>query len=122
MCEETDTNVPRGIVVPSENVKSFTATRDNKTEKKFSCKIYEEGPGWGSLTIRKRGQSLGLSDETIDLMHLVKSGFGPTFRLDYLLYFLSKRLYVFREGSQVVKCMHKSLENKFCYCRFNAEV
>ena len=66
----------------------------------------------GSLTIRNRIQSLGLFDETIDLMHLVKSGFGPTLRLDYLLYFLPKRLHVLREGSQVVERMHKSLQNK----------
>jgi hypothetical protein len=51
-----------------------------------------------SLTIPKRIQSLGLFDETIDLMHLINSGFGPTFRLDYLLHFLPKRLHILREG------------------------
>jgi hypothetical protein len=62
-----------------------------------------------SLTIHNRTQSLGLFDETINLMHLVKSGFGPTFRLAYLLYFLPKRLYVLRESSKVVECVYKSL-------------
>ena len=83
--------MPGGTVVPSENVKSFTATRDNRTKKKFSCRDLTKR-GKISHTIRERSQSLGLSDKTIDLMHLVKSGFSPTFRLDHLLDFLSKRL------------------------------
>ena len=46
LCVEADTNVPPGMVVPSENVKSFTATRVNRTIKKISCKIYQgEGEG-----------------------------------------------------------------------------
>ena len=72
-CAEADTNVPRGMmVVPSENVKSFTATRVIRTKKFFfSCKIYYEGEGT-SLTVRNRIQSLRLFDETIEPMHLVK--------------------------------------------------
>ena len=65
------------------------------------------------LTSPKWIQSLGLFDETIDLMHLVKSGFGPSFRLDYLLYFLSKRLHVLWKRSQVVERVQKSLQKKF---------
>jgi hypothetical protein len=61
-------------------------------------------------TIRNRTQSLGLFNETIDFMHLVKSGFGPAFGLDYLLHFLPKRLYVLRESSKVVERVHKSLQ------------
>jgi hypothetical protein len=98
--------VPRGIVVPSENVKSVTATRIIETKKNL-VEIYE-GEG-GSLTIPKRIQSLGLFDETIELMHLVKPGFGPAFRLDYLLHFLPKRLQVLWEGNQVVERVSKSL-------------
>ena len=48
-------NVPRGMVVPSENVKSFTATRDSTTKKifKFSSKIYEgEAPGLQQFHLR----------------------------------------------------------------------
>ena len=55
-------------------------------------------------------------------MHFVKSGFGPTFKLDYLLHFLPKRLHILREGSKVVERMQKSLQNKFCHCRLNAEL
>ena len=96
------------MVVPSENVKSFTTTRDNRTKKMLVVRSTKEKRG--SHTIRKRIQSLGLFNETIDLMHLVKSGFGPTFRLDYLLHFLPKRSHVLWEGSQVVERMNKSLQ------------
>jgi hypothetical protein len=88
--------------------------------KNFNCKREEEG---FSLTTSKRIQSLGLFDETIDLMHLVKPGFSPAFGLDYLLHFLPKRLHVLWEGSQVVECVHESLQHtKFYQCRFNAKV
>jgi hypothetical protein len=76
-----------------------------------SCtKIYEREE-WASLTIRNRMQSLGLLDETIDPMHLVQPGFGPAFRLDYLLHLLPKRLHVLREGSQVVERVRKGLQS-----------
>ena len=97
------------MVVPSENVKSLSATRDNRTKKKLLVRSTKEREEVGALTTRKRVQSLGLSDETIDLMHLIKSGFGPTFRLDYLVHFLPKGLHVLWEGSQVVKRVRKSL-------------
>ena len=105
--------MPPGMVVPSENVKSFTATRVNRTIKILVVRSTKERGR--ALTIRHRIQSLGLFDEAIDLMHLVKSGFGPALSLDYLLYFLPKRLHVLREGSQVVERVHKSLQKKFCH-------
>jgi hypothetical protein len=74
-------------------------------------KIYEGEEEGFSLTTSKRIQSLGLFDETIDLMHMVKPGFSPAFGLDYLLHFLPKRLHVLWEGSQVVECVHESLQH-----------
>jgi hypothetical protein len=97
---ETDTNVPRGMVVPFENVKSFIATRDNVTKKRKNIVVRSEKErGKASLTIPKISQSLRLFDETIEFMHLVKAGFGPTFRFDYFLHLLPKRLHVLWEGS-----------------------
>ena len=78
------------MVVTSENVKSFNATHAAETKRNFLIVRFttRKGEGRGrraSLTIPKRAQSLGLFDETIDLVHLVKPGFSPAFmiRLDY---------------------------------------
>lgn len=51
-------------------------------------------------------------------MHLVKSGFGPTIRVDCLLDFLPKSLQVLRVDGKVIEHLHKGLQNNL----LNAEV
>ena len=110
------TNSSSGMVVPSsENVKFFTATRDNATTKERSTKdrggvTYESQWNAIAVTLWRDYQSYAFG----------QAGFGPAFRFDYL--FLPKSLHVLREGGQVVERMHKSLQSKFRFCRFNAKM
>ena len=105
--------MPRGMVVPSENVKSSTATRVNITKRNLIVRLTKEEREGFTYDSQEDSIAGALCDETIKPMpvHLVKPGFGPAFRLDYLLHFLPKRLHILRKGSQVVERAHKRLRS-----------
>ena len=64
------------------------------------------------LTDPERVQSLRLSDEAVDFVHLIDARFGPAFSLNDFFDFFSEMFHVFREGGQVIDCVRESLFKK----------
>ena len=91
------TSVPAGTVTPLENVNGRNARRFTATGRKWEANQHLVIGVLGEIFQRTEAEtikSLGLSEKTVHLVHLVHSSFRPTF-------FVNRRVNLLAEGLDI---------------------